>query len=95
MPEDDSTQGNANAGSEGQGEPAPILRREAEEKNLQKQCGEKPYFSNKTKDLVSLLTVIAIAIYTCITILLWCNSTKQLAVTRDTEVRQLRAYSRF
>jgi hypothetical protein len=49
------------------------------------------YFS-KPKNWVALLTLIAVSIYTAITILLWCNSTKQVAVSRDTEIRQLRAY---
>jgi hypothetical protein len=36
--------------------------------------------------------LIAVSVYTGITILLWCNSTKQIAISRDTEQRQLRAY---
>jgi hypothetical protein len=43
--------------------------------------------------LISLFTLIAVSVYTGITILILCNSTSQLAVSRDNEKRSLRAYA--
>ena len=73
----------------------PVLRRPAEEKAGKGQCGEQSYFSHKTKDLISLATAIAVSAYTAITVFLWCNSTQQIAISRDAEIRQLRAYVGF
>ena len=39
-----------------------------------------------------MLTLIAVSIYTGLTVLLWGNSSKQLVISRDVEERQLRAY---
>jgi hypothetical protein len=52
----------------------------------------RPGYLSKLENWVSLLTLFAVAIYTAITVLLWHNSNKQLAISRDTEERQLRAY---
>jgi hypothetical protein len=92
MAENNSTGNNGNVGPERQDEPVPVARGEAEIKPSKCECEQKPYFSKKKKDLISLFTLIAISVYTGITILLWCNSNRQIAVSRDTEQRQLRAY---
>jgi hypothetical protein len=59
-----------------------------------KQCGRAPkesYFC-KPENWVSLLTLIFVGAYTLLTVLLWCNSNKQLAAGQDTEERDLRPY---
>jgi hypothetical protein len=92
MPEENSTESNAATGPEGHGDVTPVLRRETEIESRKCECRQEPYFSKKTKDLIALFTLIAVGVYTCITILLWCNSNQQLATSRDTEKRDLRAY---
>src|SRR5665213_4389935 len=92
MPKDNGEQSNTAAGSEGLREAAPILRREAEIEPCKCKRCEQPYFSKKTKDFISVFTLIAVSVYTGVSILLWCNSNKQLTVSQDAEIHQLRAY---
>jgi hypothetical protein len=93
MAEDDnSVENNAAAGPQGRGEAVPVSRGKTEEKSCKCKCQQNHYFSQKTKDFISLGTLIAVCVYTGITIALWCNGTQQLKVSRDTEIRQLRAY---
>ncbi|MGP8232361.1 MAG: hypothetical protein ACLQL2_06805 [Methylovirgula sp.] len=57
-------------------------------------CGcphKKGYFS-KPENWVGLLTLLAVGAYTVITFFMWCNSNRQLAISKDTEHRSLRAY---
>ena len=92
MPKDNSSQSHTDTGPEGHGEAIPVAGRKAEKEPCSRNCCEETYFSHKTKDFISLFTLIAVSVYTGITILLWCNSNKQIIISADTEKRDLRAY---
>jgi hypothetical protein len=79
MADNNSTESDATAGPEGHSEAAPVLGRETKEKSCKCKYEQKPYFSQRVKDFISLLTLIAVSLYTGITILLWCNSNQQLS----------------
>lgn len=89
--DDNSANGDASTPDQRQEEAVTVTPGQSEikaETGRDKWCR---YFS-KPKNRISFLTLIAVSIYTGITLFLWCNSNEQVKVSRDTEERQLRAY---
>jgi hypothetical protein len=90
--EDDNKDNSGEASNNGQGESAPSFAIGETVKPAQTSYQKWNNYLSKPRNKVGLATLIAVVAYTGITVLLWCTSQKQLAVSRDTEQRQLRAY---
>ena len=83
MAEDHSTNNNGNVGPEGPGKSIPVTRREAEVTPCKCKCEKQTYFTQRTKDIISLVTLIALGVYTAVTILILCNSQYQSKIIRN------------
>lgn len=88
---DEGTEGNAGTPGQRQQETIAIAPGRPVGETESSHGDQRGYWS-KPEHWVSLLTLIAVSIYTGITALLWCNSNEQIAISRDNEHRQLRAY---
>jgi hypothetical protein len=91
LPGDNASSNGAKPRYYGYGESHNISSRETEPITKRACDKEKKYFS-KLKNWISFLTLIFVAVYTCITILIWCASREQVHISADQEYRQLRAY---